>query len=233
MASQNEIEASLNILLQNFMSGRNAEYKEKIKSDLYELYEMTFQHTPDSFLYDGVCEFCKVSTDNYYGSIPPVNTIYQFIQKHYSQSDEMHKEKELDDCPDCERGLRKLCLHLQTPDAFGNQMVSERFYVFACDECEAGKEQYKQGLKNEKQVEEQINKQKNIVASHVSDRYYAHKGEPLLVPDALISDWRREWIADQKKKTNRPNIYLSALKKLEQGMIVRDKLRAEQGLDPI
>ena len=233
MASQNEIESALNILVQNFMSGRNLAYKQQIKADLYELWEMTFGKTPDSFLYDGVCEFCKVSTDNYYGSIPPVNTIYEYIQKHYSQAEDMHKENELEDCPDCEKGLRKLCLHLNSTDAFGEPMVVERFYVFACDNCDAGKGQYRQGLKNQVQVEAQVTKQNNIVASHVSDRYYSNKGEPLLVPSSLISDWRREWITQKKKTTNRKNIYISALKKIEQGMIVRDKRRATEGLDPI
>ena len=233
MASQNEIESALNILVQNFMSGRNLAYKQQIKADLYELYEMTFGGTPDSFLYDGVCEFCKVTSDNYYGSIPPINTINQFIVKHYSQAEDMHKEKELEDCPDCEKGLRKLCLHLNTTNAFGEPMVIERFYVFACDNCDAGKGQYRQGLKNQAQVEAQVTKQKNIVASHVSDRYYSNKGEPLLEPKALISDWRKEWITQKKKTTNRPNVYLSAIKKIEQGMIVRDKRRAAEGLDPI
>tara|TARA_R100001443_G_scaffold8698_1_gene18117 strand:+ start:10869 stop:11564 length:696 start_codon:yes stop_codon:yes gene_type:complete len=231
MASREVIINSLRLLIQNFMSGKNPDVKRQLVTDLWEVYENTFQNIPDDFLYDAFAEFCKTNTENFYGSLPPMNTMYRYVIANYSDKEAMMESTELADCPDCEKGLRKLCLHINTVDAFHNPMVTKRLYVFACS-CEAGKKQYASGLKNEKQVIEQLNKQKNIVAQYSADRHYNHNGVPSLQPESILTDYRKK-LSEEKQKTGKRNIYREAYKRMEQSSLIRDKRREEEGLDPI
>lgn len=231
MANRECVIESLRLLIQNFMSGKRPEIKKQLLDDLWEVYEKTFQNITDEFLYDAFAEFCRTNTENFYGSLPPLNVMYRYVIANYSDKEAMFEENELSDCPDCEKGLRKLCVHINTVDAFHMPMVTKRLYVYACN-CEAGKQQYKGGLKNEKQVEAQLKKQNNIVAQHSSDRYYADNGEPMLHPDSILTDYRKK-LSEQLAKTGKPNIYRAAYKRMEQSSLIRDQRRAEQGLDPI
>tara|TARA_R100001079_G_scaffold85423_1_gene48196 strand:+ start:416 stop:1114 length:699 start_codon:yes stop_codon:yes gene_type:complete len=232
MATQQCVIQALRLLIQNFMSGKKPEIKRQLLDDLFELYEKTFESIPDDFLYDAFAEFCRTNNENFYGSLPPLNTMYKYVVANYSDKEAMLESTELADCLDCEKGLKKLCLHINSVDAFYNPMVTKRLYVYACMECEAGRAQYKTGLKNEKQVEAQIIKQKNIIAAYTTDRHYSHEGSPLLQPESILTEYRKQKSKDLQK-TGKPNIYRAAYKRMEQSALIRDQRRAEQGLDPI
>ena len=66
----------------------------------------------------------------------------------------------------------------------------------------------------------------------MTDRHYSHEGSPMLQPESILTEYRKQK-SEELQQSGKPNIYRAAYKRMEQSSLVRDRRRAEQGLDPI
>tara|TARA_R110000824_G_scaffold40221_10_gene120812 strand:+ start:2588 stop:3298 length:711 start_codon:yes stop_codon:yes gene_type:complete len=222
MASERAIEQALRTLAQNYV---NQKYQADWVEGAIALWIYTFSDekaevpVPDSYLINGVAEFCKRAQ----GDFPPnLNKFYSFLQKEYRLSTQMHASTELDACDECDKGKRMVALHMkQWSEARGEEIVLEKFYHVSCD-CPAGKHEESRGLNNWRNMWEKQGKNDKVLYACMTNAFC-----PDLPPEAMVSEWRRA------QSGRGQNVYSSAVKGLEQGMIARDKRKLARGEKPV
>jgi len=226
MASPQAIRNALNIFATNYV--QVVSHRNGYVEDAVELWEFIFKEIEDKYIMNGAAEFCKRIEGNF---APNANKFLSFLHKEYSLSEVMHKSKEIPDCDACDRGLRTLMLHLRKANRLkrheGEFIVIEKIIRFACS-CEAGQEQQKQGLSDEKRLMVKWDQtEMDVVDCWMTD---AHM--PSLPPEALCSEWRREKNREKEIKGSR-NRFKIAVEQLDIAARKRDKIREEEGLPPI
>ena len=228
MASERAIEQALRTLAQNYV---NQKYQEDWINGAIDLWIYTFSDekaevpVPDSYLINGVADFCKRASGDF---APNLNKFYSFLQKEYKLSAQMHASTELDDCDECDKGKRQVALHVkQWSDAMEEQIVMEKFYHVSCD-CPAGKDEASRGLNNWKDMWKKQGKNDKVLYACMTNKYC-----PELPAEALMSEWRREQTNKKRIAHRKPNEYGLAVQRLEQGMINRDKRKMARGEQPV
>jgi len=222
MASERAIEQALRTLASNYI---NFKYQQDWIEQNFSLWIYTFSDEkaevpiPDSYLINGTADFCKRAV----GDFPPnLNKFYSFLQKEYRLASQMHASTELEACDECDKGRRLVALHVkQWSDVADGDIVMEKFYHVSCD-CPAGQHEQSRGLNNWKSMWEKQGRHERVVYACMTNKYC-----PELPPEALISEWRRS------QKGRGPNRYSASVRKLELGMIARDKKRLARGEKPV
>ena len=222
MASERAIEQALRTLASNYI---NFKYQQDWIDQNFSLWIYTFSDEkaevpiPDSYLINGTADFCKRAV----GDFPPnLNKFYSFLQKEYRLASQMHASTELDACDECDKGRRLVALHMkQWSEARGEDIVMEKFYHVSCD-CPAGQHEEPRGLNNWKKMEKKYGRHERVVYA-----FMTRAGQRELPPEALVSEWRLS------QSGRGPNRYSASVRKLELGMIARDKKRLARGEKPV